>query len=49
MLTIFEKISEKNANAVLCLVGPKEGLYWQINEKVKKQKLEKKVYFVGKQ
>lgn len=34
---------------MLCLVGPKEGLYKEIKEKTVQKGLEDKVYFAGKQ
>ena len=36
-------------DVMLCLVGPKEGLYKEIKEKTVQKGLEDKVYFAGKQ
>ena len=49
MIDILLEFSHKNKNIVLCLVGPKEGLYRQIQEKAKRSGLENNVYFAGKQ
>lgn len=49
MIDIFRQISSEDGNAVLCMVGPKEGLYTQIKEKAEKEGLENRVYFAGKQ
>lgn len=49
MITIFENVLKEKENAILCFVGPKDGLYEQIMEMVKIKKLENKVIFVGKQ
>ena len=49
MVDIMKCIVTKNKDVVLCLIGPKEGLYEQIREKVQKADLEKHVYFAGKQ
>ncbi len=48
IIDIFEKIYEKNNNSVLLLVGDGE-LRKKIEEKVKKRKLEKVVFFMGSQ
>ena len=39
----------KKKDVMLCLVGPKEGLYKEIKEKTVQKGLEDKVYFAGKQ
>ena len=49
MIDILKQISRAHEETVLCLVGPKEGLYSQIMEKTKKAGLENNVYFAGKQ
>ena len=49
MVDIMKCVVTKNKDVVLCLIGPKEGLYEQIREKVQKADLEKHVYFAGKQ
>lgn len=49
MIDMLRCVSEKQENVILCLVGPKEGLYEQIKEKVQAQGLQEKVYFAGKQ
>ena len=49
MIDIIKCLSEKNKDIILCLIGPKEGLYGQIREKVQKAGLEAQVFFAGKQ
>ena len=49
MLDIFQQIVSEKKDVMLCLVGPKEGLYKEIKEKTVQKGLEDKVYFAGKQ
>ena len=49
MVDIMNCLSAKDKNVVLCLIGPKEGLYGQIREKVQKAGLEDQIFFAGKQ
>ena len=49
MIDILQQFVKKNRNVVLCLVGPKEGLYTQIKNKTEKKGLENNVYFAGRQ
>ena len=49
MLDIFQQIASEKKDVMLCLVGPKEGLYKEIKEKTVQKGLEDKVYFAGKQ
>lgn len=49
MIDLLQCTLEKRKNVILCLVGPKEGLYEQIKEKVQAQGLQENVYFAGKQ
>lgn len=49
MIDILREMADENKDIVLCLVGPKEGLYTQIKDKTLKKGLENNVYFAGKQ
>lgn len=49
MIDMFREVRSCREDAVLCLVGGKEGLYDKIKEKVGKLNLEGSVYFAGKQ
>lgn len=49
MIDILHQISSEDENVVLCMVGPKEGLYTQIREKTERNGLEDKAYFAGRQ
>lgn len=49
MIDIFQQIVSEKEDVILCLVGPKEGLYTQIKEKTVQKGLENKVYFAGRQ
>lgn len=49
MIDMLSSIVSQEKRAVLCLVGPKEGLYEQIQAKVQAKGLEEHVYFAGKQ
>ncbi len=49
MIDIIQQLSREKKDVVLCLVGPKEGLYEQIKGKTEKAGLEKHVYFAGRQ
>lgn len=49
MIDILQQIVSEKEDVILCLVGPKEGLYTQIKEKTVQKGLEDKVYFAGRQ
>lgn len=49
MIDILQQIVSEKEDVILCLVGPKEGLYTQIKEKTVRKGLEDKVYFAGRQ
>lgn len=49
MIDILKQMTDVHKEIVLCLVGPKEGLYSQVVEKIQKEGLENNVYFAGKQ
>ena len=49
MIDILQQIVSEKEEVILCLVGPKEGLYTQIKEKTVRKGLEDKVYFAGRQ
>ncbi len=49
MIDILQQIVSEKEDVILCLVGPKEGLYTQIQEKTVQKGLEDKVYFAGRQ
>ena len=49
IIDIFSELKKEKPNAVLCLVGQKDGLYEKIEEKVKTAGLENDIFFVGKQ
>ena len=49
MIEILASLRDREENVVLCLVGPKEGLYPSVREKAQKLGVEDKICFAGKQ
>ena len=49
MIPVMEEVTKKNPNAVLALIGGKEGLYQKIQEKTDQAGLRDKICFAGKQ